>query len=48
VATEGRTIFYKPAVKQERLQKPLLKSLVRRLFAGICGRCSPNCCATSG
>ena len=34
VATEGRTLFYKPVVKQERLQKPLLKSLVRRLFGG--------------
>jgi BlaI family penicillinase repressor len=34
VSTEGRTIFYKPAIKQERLQKPLLKSLVRRLFGG--------------
>ena len=34
VATEGRTIFYKPTIKQERLQKPLLKSLVRRLFGG--------------
>jgi BlaI family penicillinase repressor len=34
VSKDGRTIFYRPAVKQERLQKPLLKSLVRRLFGG--------------
>jgi BlaI family penicillinase repressor len=34
VSKDGRTIFYRPAIKQERLQKPLLKSLVRRLFGG--------------
>jgi BlaI family transcriptional regulator, penicillinase repressor len=32
VANQGRTIFYTPAIKQERIRKPLVKSVVRRLF----------------
>jgi BlaI family penicillinase repressor len=32
VATQGRTIFYVPSIKQEKIRKPLVKSLVRRLF----------------
>lgn len=32
VANQGRTIFYTPAIKQERIRKPLVKSFIRRLF----------------
>jgi BlaI family transcriptional regulator, penicillinase repressor len=32
VASRGRTIFYVPAIKQERIRKPLVKSFLRRLF----------------
>jgi BlaI family penicillinase repressor len=32
VANRGRTIFYTPAIKQERIRKPLVKSFLRRLF----------------
>lgn len=32
VATKGRVIFYAPAVKQEKVRKPLVKSFLRRLF----------------
>jgi BlaI family penicillinase repressor len=32
VANHGRTIFYAAAIKQERIRKPLVKSVVRRLF----------------
>ena len=32
VANQGRTIFYAAAIKQERIRKPLVKSVVRRLF----------------
>lgn len=32
VATQGRTIFYTPAIKQERIRRPLVKSFLRRLF----------------
>lgn len=31
-ASRGRTIFYSPAVKQERIRKPLVESFLRRLF----------------
>lgn len=31
-ANRGRTIFYEPAIKQERVRKPLVKSFLRRLF----------------
>lgn len=32
VASRGRTIFYEPAIRQERIRKPLVKSFLRRLF----------------
>ena len=32
VSNQGRTIFYAAAIKQERIRKPLVKSVVRRLF----------------
>ena len=32
VSNRGRTIFYAPAIKQERIRKPLVKSFLRRLF----------------
>jgi BlaI family penicillinase repressor len=32
VASRGRTIFYAPAIKQERIRKPLVESFLRRLF----------------
>jgi len=32
VANQGRTIFYSPAVKQERVRKPLVRAFLRRLF----------------
>ena len=32
VANRGRTIFYTPAIKQDRIRKPLVKSFLRRLF----------------
>jgi BlaI family penicillinase repressor len=32
VANRGRTIFYMPAIKQERIRKPLVQSFLRRLF----------------
>jgi BlaI family penicillinase repressor len=32
VASRGRTIFYAPAIKQERIRKPLVKAFLRRLF----------------
>jgi BlaI family penicillinase repressor len=31
-ASRGRTIVYAPAIKQERVRKPLVKAFVRRLF----------------
>lgn len=32
VDTEGKTIFYRAAVKQARVRKPLVKAFVRRVF----------------
>ena len=32
VATEGRTIFYAPAVPRDRVRKPLVKAFLQRLF----------------
>ena len=32
VANRGRTIFYAPVVKRERVRKPLVKAFLRRLF----------------
>jgi BlaI family penicillinase repressor len=32
IANRGRTIVYAPAVKRERVRKPLVKSFLRRLF----------------
>lgn len=32
VSSRGRTIFYAPVIKQERIRKPLVKSFLRRLF----------------
>jgi BlaI family penicillinase repressor len=32
VDSRGRTIFYAPAIPQERIRKPLVKSFLRRLF----------------
>lgn len=32
VANQGRTIFYMPAIKQEKIRKPLVRSVIRRLF----------------
>jgi BlaI family penicillinase repressor len=32
IANRGRTIIYAPAVKQERVRKPLVKAFLRRLF----------------
>jgi len=32
VASRGRTIYYAPAVPQERVRKPMVRSFVRRLF----------------
>ena len=32
VANRGRTIFYSPLVKRERVRKPLVKTFLRRLF----------------
>jgi BlaI family penicillinase repressor len=32
VANRGRTIFYAPAIKRERVRKPLVKAFLRRLF----------------
>ena len=32
VANRGRTIYYAPAVPQERVRKPLVKAFLRRLF----------------
>ncbi len=32
VENRGRTIFYEPAIRQERIRKPLVKSFLRRLF----------------
>ncbi len=32
VSNQGRTIFYAPAIKQEKIRRPLMKSVVRRLF----------------
>ncbi len=32
VANQGRTIFYAPIVKRERVRKPLVKAFLRRLF----------------
>jgi BlaI family penicillinase repressor len=32
VASYGRTIMYQPAIKQERIRKPLVRSFIRRLF----------------
>ena len=32
VSNQGRTIFYAPAIKQEKIRRPLVKSVVRRLF----------------
>ena len=29
---EGRTIFYKSAVKPEKVRKPLVKSFLRRIY----------------
>jgi BlaI family penicillinase repressor len=31
-ASRGRTIVYAPAIKQERVRKPLVKAFLRRLF----------------
>ena len=31
-ASRGRTIYYMPAIKQERVRKPLVESFLRRLF----------------
>jgi BlaI family penicillinase repressor len=31
-ASRGRTIFYAPAIKQERVRKPLVKAFLHRLF----------------
>ena len=32
VSNRGRTIIYSPAIKQERVRKPLVKAFLRRLF----------------
>ncbi len=32
VANRGRTIVYAPAIKRDRLRKPLVKTFVRRMF----------------
>jgi BlaI family penicillinase repressor len=32
IANRGRTIVYAPAVKRERVRKPLVKAFLRRLF----------------
>ena len=32
VANRGRVIFYVPAVKQERIRKPLVRAFLRRIF----------------
>lgn len=32
VDTQGKTIFYSPAIKQERVRKPLVKAFLRRVF----------------
>ena len=32
VANRGRTIFYAPVIKRERVRKPLVKAFLRRLF----------------
>lgn len=32
VSARGRTIFYVPSIKQERIRKPLVKAFLRRLF----------------
>ena len=32
VANRGRTIFYSPIIKRERVRKPLVKTFLRRLF----------------
>lgn len=32
VANRGRTIVYAPAIKRERVRKPLVKAFVKRLF----------------
>jgi BlaI family penicillinase repressor len=32
VANRGRTIFYAPVIKRERVRKPLVKTFLRRLF----------------
>jgi BlaI family penicillinase repressor len=32
VANRGRTIVYAPAIKRERVRKPLVKTFLRRLF----------------
>jgi BlaI family transcriptional regulator, penicillinase repressor len=32
VANRGRTILYAPAVKQERVRKPLVRAFLRRVF----------------
>ena len=32
VANQGRTIIYAPAIKRERVRKPLVKTFLRRLF----------------
>ena len=32
VANRGRTIFYAPLIKRERVRKPLVKTFLRRLF----------------
>jgi BlaI family transcriptional regulator, penicillinase repressor len=32
ISARGRTIFYVPVIKQERIRKPLVKAFLRRLF----------------
>jgi BlaI family transcriptional regulator, penicillinase repressor len=32
VSNRGRTIFYAPLIKRERVRKPLVKTFLRRLF----------------
>jgi BlaI family penicillinase repressor len=32
IATRGRTIVYAPAIKRERVRKPLVKTFLRRFF----------------
>ena len=32
IANRGRTIVYAPAIKRERVRKPLVKAFLRRLF----------------